>query len=102
MSEPLDRIIIDADLCIKLGNSEKYPFLREVLPLLAKDICIHACAYDEVKMPHCAVEHRSTVRIQNLRVPPKINVRVTHKNQDGKTSRNAPYNVGSSQIIYNT
>lgn len=56
MSEPLDRIIIDADLCIKLGNSEKYPFLREVLPLLAKDICIHACAYDEVKMPHCAVE----------------------------------------------
>ncbi|MPN29349.1 hypothetical protein SDC9_176802 [bioreactor metagenome] len=49
-----------------------------------------------------SVGDRSTVRIQNLRVAPKINVRVTHKNQDGKTSRNAPYNVGSSQIIYNT
>ena len=30
----LEQMIIDADLCIKLGSSEKYHFLLEVLPLI--------------------------------------------------------------------
>jgi hypothetical protein len=34
----LEQMIIDADLCIKLGSSEKYHFLLEVLPLIAKKI----------------------------------------------------------------
>ncbi len=34
----LEQMIIDADLCIKLGGSEKYPFLLEILPLIAKSI----------------------------------------------------------------
>ena len=29
----LDKIIIDADFCLKLGGSEKYRFLFEVLPV---------------------------------------------------------------------
>lgn len=37
----LDKIIIDADFCLKLGGSEKYRFLFEVLPFIAdKSTCI--------------------------------------------------------------
>lgn len=34
----LDKIIIDADLCIKLGGSNKYRYLYDVLPMISKDI----------------------------------------------------------------
>ena len=51
----MEKIIVDADFCIKLGNSEKYPFLLEVLSLLADNIYIHAYTNAEVKMPHSAV-----------------------------------------------
>ena len=50
----LDKIIVDADFCIKLGGSEDFPFLSQVLPLLAKEIVIHSHAYDEVMIPACA------------------------------------------------
>lgn len=50
----LDKIIVDADFCIKLGSSEKFPFLSEVLPLLAKEIVMHSHAYGEVMIPACA------------------------------------------------
>lgn len=50
----LDQIIIDADLCIKLGSSEKYHFLLEVLPLLAKRIYMHSHVYSEVMIPMSA------------------------------------------------
>lgn len=37
----LDKMIIDADLCIKLGGSDKYRYLYDILPLVAKKfICI--------------------------------------------------------------
>ncbi|MDO5115187.1 MAG: hypothetical protein Q4D58_03740 [Synergistaceae bacterium] len=52
----MSRIIIDADLCIKLGGSDKYKFLLNVLPLAADDIYMHTCAYNEVKMPPSAVK----------------------------------------------
>lgn len=52
----VDKIIIDADLCIKLGGSIKHPFLYNVLPLISKQIYMHTHAYSEVMMPPSAVE----------------------------------------------
>lgn len=50
----LQQMIIDADLCIKLGSSEKYAFLYELLPLIAENIYMHSHAYGEVLMPKSA------------------------------------------------
>lgn len=50
----LDKIIVDADFCLKLGGSEKYHFLFEVLPLIAAEIYMHSHAYGEVLFPHSA------------------------------------------------
>ena len=49
-----EKIIVDADICIKLGSSEKYPFLEEVLPLLAYKIYMHSHAFGEVLIPESA------------------------------------------------
>lgn len=51
----IDKMIIDADLCIKLGGSEKHRFLYDVLPLISNQIYIHTHAYGEVMMPSSAV-----------------------------------------------
>lgn len=51
----LDKMIIDADLCIKLGGSDKYRYLYDILPLVAKTIYMHTHAYGEVMMPSSAV-----------------------------------------------
>lgn len=51
----VDKMIIDADLCIKLGGSEKYHFLYDVLPLISNQIYMHAHAYSEVMIPSSAV-----------------------------------------------
>lgn len=47
----LDKIIVDADFCLKLGGSEKYHFLFEVLPLIASEIYMHSYAFGEVLYP---------------------------------------------------
>ena len=51
----IDKIIIDADLCIKLGGSENFRFLYDILPIISKEIYMHSHAYSEVKMPQSAV-----------------------------------------------
>ena len=51
----LSKVIIDADICVKLGQSEKYPFLLEVIPLLADQVYMHAYTCNEVKFPSSAV-----------------------------------------------
>lgn len=51
----LDKMIIDADLCIKLGGSEKYHFLHDVIPLISSQAYMHTHAYGEVLMPPSAV-----------------------------------------------
>ena len=51
----IKEMIVDADLCIKLGSSEKYRFLYDVLPLVAKKIYMHTHAHGEVMMPSSAV-----------------------------------------------
>lgn len=50
----LDRMIVDADFCVKLGGSEKYPFLAEVLPLIASEVFMHSHAFGEVLYPASA------------------------------------------------
>ncbi len=51
----IDKMIVDADLCIKLGGSERHKFLYDILPLIAKEVYIHTQAYSEVLMPSSAV-----------------------------------------------
>lgn len=51
----VDKIIVDADLCIKLGGSNKYRYLYDVLPMVAKEIYMHTQAHGEVMMPSSAV-----------------------------------------------
>jgi len=51
----LDKMMIDADLCIKLGGSNKYRYLCDILPLVSKKIYMHTHAYGEVMMPSSAV-----------------------------------------------
>ncbi|MCR5055935.1 MAG: hypothetical protein K6B54_03390 [Clostridia bacterium] len=47
----LDKIIVDADFCVKLGGSEKYDFLFQVLPLIAGDIYMHTHAAGKCCIP---------------------------------------------------
>lgn len=51
----IDKIIVDADLCIKLGGSSKYRFLYDILPLISSKIYMHTHAHGEVMMPPSAV-----------------------------------------------
>lgn len=51
----VDKMIIDADLCIKLGGSSKHQFLYDILPLISNQIYMHTHAYGEVMMPSSAV-----------------------------------------------
>lgn len=51
----IERMIIDADLCIKLGGSAKYKYLYDILPLIANQIFMHTHAHSEVMMPSSAV-----------------------------------------------
>jgi len=51
----IDKMIIDADLCIKLGGSNKYRFLYDILPLVSRKIYMHTWAHGEVMIPSSAV-----------------------------------------------
>jgi hypothetical protein len=46
-----EKLIVDADVCIKLGSSEKYCFLQLLLPCMSKKTYIHKCVYDEILIP---------------------------------------------------
>lgn len=65
----LDKIIVDADFCVKLGGSDKYHFLFEVLPLIATDIYMHTHAYGEVMYPSSAKKQLSDL-IASRKVKP--------------------------------
>ncbi len=51
----IDKMIVDADLCIKMGGSNKYRYLYDILPLVSHEIYMHTHAYGEVMMPPSAV-----------------------------------------------
>ena len=42
------QMIVDADICIKIGTSDKYRFLENLFPQIAEKIYIHKVVYDEV------------------------------------------------------
>lgn len=52
----IDKMIVDADICIKLGGSSKYKYLYEILPLVSEQIYMHTYAHSEVMMPSSAVD----------------------------------------------
>lgn len=57
----IDKMIIDADLCIKLGGSAKYQYLHDILPLISNQIYMHTHAYGEVMMSSSAVSQLKTL-----------------------------------------
>lgn len=57
----VDKIVVDADLGIKLGGSNKYRYLYDVLPMVAKEIYMHTQAHGEVMMPSSAVNQLKDV-----------------------------------------
>ncbi len=50
----LKQMIVDADICIKIGLSEKYLFVEKLFPCIAEKIYIHKVVFDEIKVPACA------------------------------------------------
>lgn len=61
------RMMIDADICIKLGGSEKYRFLEQIIPLLADKVYMHNHAFGEVLTPHSATTQLNSL-IENGRM----------------------------------
>lgn len=52
----LKRIIIDADICIKMGGSAKYRYLEILFPIIAEKIYMHKVVYNEILIPASAKE----------------------------------------------
>lgn len=52
----LKEMIVDADICIKIGNSSKYRYLEKLFPTIADKVYIHRSVYNEIIIPICAKE----------------------------------------------
>lgn len=63
----IDKMIVDADLCIKLGGSDKYRYLYDILPLISNKIYMHTYAYSEVMLPSSAVKQLEFRYLQLMR-----------------------------------
>lgn len=57
----LDGIILDADVCIKLGKITSGRFIELVIPLISDTIFIHPSVKDEVKWPEHAISQIDTM-----------------------------------------
>lgn len=44
----VEKIILDADICLKIGGSGKYRLLYELVPSLAENAYIHKTTYNEI------------------------------------------------------
>ena len=44
----VEKIILDADICVKPGVSGKYRMLYDLIPLLAENAYIHKTTYEEI------------------------------------------------------
>ncbi len=51
-----EKMIIDADICIKIGGSAKYRYLETLFPEIAEKLYMHKIVYEEIMMPACAKE----------------------------------------------
>ena len=54
MKTMVRKMIVDADVCIKLGQSDKYLFLQQLLPCLSEKVFIHQQVYNEILIPTSA------------------------------------------------
>jgi len=61
----IEKMIVDADLCIKLGGSNKYKYLYDILPLISKTVFMHTCAHTEVMMPITSVNQLRDLIAEN-------------------------------------
>ena len=50
----VEKIILDADICLKIGGSGKYRLLYELVPSLAENAYIHKTTYNEILYPPAA------------------------------------------------
>lgn len=73
----IDKMIVDADLCIKLGGSAKYRYLYDILPMVAAQIYMHTHAHGEVMMPPSAIQ-----QLNELIAEGKVNL-VNENNLEG-------------------
>ena len=62
----MNRIIIDADFCIKVGASPKYRYLERILTELADKVYIHKIVYSEILVPACAREQIDSLKAQGI------------------------------------
>lgn len=46
------KVILDADICLKLGAHTSYDFLENLLPAISDKIYMHKVVLDEIKYPH--------------------------------------------------
>ena len=51
----VEKIILDADICLKLGGSGKYQVLYELVPLLARNVYIHKTTFEEILSPKAQI-----------------------------------------------
>lgn len=74
------KIIVDADICIKIGSSEKYRFLENFFPLLADKIYMHRVVYAEIMSPNCAKQQvDSLIKKQIIEIVDENSLGVTDK-----------------------
>lgn len=62
----LQKVILDADFCIKIGRSSKYRFLEKLLPNLADEIFLHETVYNEIKYPPSAKEQINLLKNKGI------------------------------------
>lgn len=75
-----EKIIIDADICIKLGCSSKYKFLYEIVPLLTEKAYIHTHTFKEIKTPVSAKEQlRNLIKCGVVEIVDEKNLDKTEK-----------------------
>jgi hypothetical protein len=56
-----DKIIVDADVCIKLGKISSRNYIELVLPLLSDNLYIHQHVYNEIHWPQHATTQVNTL-----------------------------------------
>ena len=57
----LNQMIIDADICIKIGGSPKCRYVEILFPAIAEKIYMHKVVYAEIMIPACAKEQIDTL-----------------------------------------
>jgi hypothetical protein len=74
-------IILDTDICIKLGCSEKYPYLKSIIPILGETVYIHRYVYEhEILDPKSAKD-----QIDDLLATDKLKIVDTSNFSDVET-----------------